>query len=907
MDKLTRMFCSPYVTKDKFVVDSIDMGNYETRTTAFPVYPNTSFDYEIPDNQCLPPGELYAASDSYFPGRQTYRTRLDTERGVLYKPGCKVSWCPKKFWNQGEASIPTIPLGCGPVYTRHPAYLNAHGPLVDGPNILNDFSVNADLRTGNAVPSFPIGGVRSLGGGSKSNGGGKGGKGSEPLTLPDVPLGGPIGVQEQLSDGGFQLDMISPGGQDTRRHWGVHDNRYSGQKGKTNIYIRDDATGFEPYTNSLYQSPYDATKNMISTGKLVNPYTQETFETFENQLPPPNTDKGSRPAYQYKQANPKLIYAMGGWNNHNPVPRKKEQPGFVFNPVNARGGSNPFGDAVYAPKIQERIQDQVMRSVYNNRDGDQVVEPSLVGERPKNMFGLVPRIRFNPYLAPTNELDRCGYVSIPENQGTDLTKREEYTGEWFNRKNHLLVHRDPYPTTFVNGVEAISWIPIATEHTGPMRADLEQSYIGVGHLNIGNTTQTVMPAEMAINKSRVSEGQTNPIPSGATVDAGGGTLVSQASIRRTAQSIEENTKPVGHATSLAQGAIHSAKEISKQSKKLVVTKQVQPPDMHSSIAGTLILPSHTLKMTQKGTISQTRAGADMRELPNVGIIMSDANLRGTQKITDSFQVLNTDNNFGNNMIYSDTNLRDTQKNTDSFQILNTDNVFGNNMIYSDTNLRDTQKLEQMLPIGNVNGIDGVVSGIIVTDQEVRATLKTAYAENPFRTAANPGLDTAGDIMTQLATIRPSQKGIIANAAFPMGPVFMPDASQNMIIDREPWQKKCSQKAGVQGYYMGISGDKQGAQSLIMPDVTSIQHRGQCKQLYLPSMSLVPEEANGTSVRTVQGLNRNVRFDVEASYQRESLPQMPEIPGGNRSMFPSVRGTMKADTSSNELSSAMCDA
>ena len=276
---------------------------------------------------------------------------------------------------------------------------------------------------------------------------------------------------------GSQVCMASGGEQENWAHRGVREDRYPGERGAREQAIKSEPYGVEPYSRSLYQTPYDATKNLISTGTLVNSYTREIHETFENQLPPPNTTKGVIPAYQLKQPNTRLLHSQGGFNHHNPPPRKKEQPGYVFNPVSARGGSNPFGDATYSNKILARLKEQASRDIFNNRNGDQVVIPSMNGERPKNKFGLVDRVRYMPYVPPTNELDRRGWVSIPEDQNTNLTKREQYTGQWFKRKDPVLVTRDVYPNTFVNGIEAISWIPINSEHSGPQRSDQEQRYI----------------------------------------------------------------------------------------------------------------------------------------------------------------------------------------------------------------------------------------------------------------------------------------------------------------------------------------------------------------------------------------------------------------------------------------------
>lgn len=269
-----------------------------------------------------------------------------------------------------------------------------------------------------------------------------------------------------------------PGGQEIHAHRGVRQNHPAGQHAPSEIVLKQDVRHGEPYTASLYETPYNSAQNLVSTGVLSNGYTGETFETFENKLPPPTTTRGHMPAYHLKQANPKLIWANGGYNHHNPPPRKTEHLGNVFNPVSVKGGATAFGEQTYSGEIRKQQAIIGARDLYNNRNGDQVVEPSLNGERPSNMFGLVPRFRYNPKLAPTNELDMRGYLSQPVAEGTaDSRKREQHTGQWFNRKQPVLASRASYPTTFMNGVQAVSVLPITTDNSGPMRADFQQSYI----------------------------------------------------------------------------------------------------------------------------------------------------------------------------------------------------------------------------------------------------------------------------------------------------------------------------------------------------------------------------------------------------------------------------------------------
>lgn len=229
-----------------------------------------------------------------------------------------------------------------------------------------------------------------------------------------------------------QLNVFAPDGQDVRFHRQVTRNRYPGQIRPSAIHAMPSSMKTSVFTQSLFATPTDMEQNLISTGVLANPYTGEEYECFENQLPPPDTDRSISKS-QLKNINPRLLHLQGGYNHHHPPPPKTEQEGSVFAPVSARGGPNPFGPQLYTTPINDRLRDIVIRSTYNNRNGDQVCEPALAKERPVNRYGLVPRIQFYPYLAPTNNLEGS-YQSPPEVIGVDTRKREEYTGIVFNTK-----------------------------------------------------------------------------------------------------------------------------------------------------------------------------------------------------------------------------------------------------------------------------------------------------------------------------------------------------------------------------------------------------------------------------------------------------------------------------------------
>ena len=132
------------------------------------------------------------------------------------------------------------------------------------------------------------------------------------------------------------------------------DNRYWGEDLKANVYVKPYPSRATEYTNSLYSTPTNSTQNMVATGILKNSWTGEIFETLEINCPPGTTTRYQIPEYQLHQANPRLVWANGGYNHHQPPPAKTELPGYVFNPVSARGGAPVFGSSTYADDIPRR-------------------------------------------------------------------------------------------------------------------------------------------------------------------------------------------------------------------------------------------------------------------------------------------------------------------------------------------------------------------------------------------------------------------------------------------------------------------------------------------------------------------------------------------------------------------------
>lgn len=319
---------------------------------------------------------------------------------------------------------------------------------------------------------------------------------------------------------------ISPGEQDLAMHAWASKNRYDAQMYNPNIFLRPTAMP-EPYSQSLYQTPYDQTQNLISTGTLVNPYSGEVLECFENQLPPPTTSKGVLLKSQLEQPNPRLVQ-LQQFNPHCPGPRRCEQPGEVFRPVSLRGGPPPLGSTPIDREVVKQQREIVARDIFNNMDGTPAVPISMYGEQPWGFRGLQPMFQFMPFVPATQELDLQGRMLTPDPMPTDLRKREQFTGDSYSRKAHVSTEYYGAPSNLINGVEAVMSVPVSAEHFscgGPHRNDaLLMGYIAPAQLPF--TGGTALQPTLRLNPFS----HDTAFPLGAPADSAAGNLVLNPSL-----------------------------------------------------------------------------------------------------------------------------------------------------------------------------------------------------------------------------------------------------------------------------------------------------------------------------------------------------------------------------------------
>lgn len=198
--------------------------------------------------------------------------------------------------------------------------------------------------------------------------------------------------------------LVDPSAVDIR----ARDPRYDvGPSGFTGGSMTSKWTNYEP--KHYNAGPGLDSEYRRSSGVMVNAYTGKMYETFEEDFPPPNTDK-SIPPEQLKKSNVKLIQMQGGFDNNAPARKKREVCATV---PDESHGPNVWGDQLYADRRRQEMQTRYTRDVWGNRTGIYSVE-AVDDRKPVGYVGYENSIRPTPYLPATHraDIDNHGYTGL---------------------------------------------------------------------------------------------------------------------------------------------------------------------------------------------------------------------------------------------------------------------------------------------------------------------------------------------------------------------------------------------------------------------------------------------------------------------------------------------------------------
>lgn len=505
------------------------------------------------------------------------------------------------------------------------------------------------------------------------------------------------------------VTAIMPGEQDVTSHRWTTQNRYPAEQRDQPIAYRQ-TSQLAPFSQSLFQTPVDQMQNLVSTGRLLNSYLGQDFETFENQLPPPNTDK-SMSRLQFEKVNPKLVWINGGYNHHNPPPRKTEQSGDVFKPVSALGGSVAFGSRnLYDPVVTNRIKMYAKSDLFNNRDGDYPQIPEIAREQPQGFVGYVQRDRYLNNLPATQEIDMRGWMPISQDLNPDLTKREEYTGEFCVRKNHIS-DEIVFGPNLINGVEAAGDFPMTLPETS--RESQSLSYVNAPSRNTGNLITSEVGIPDTTRESQ-SQGYVNA-PSRNT----GNLVTSEVTLRTSLK--PETTLPVNHSEMQNRGNLILSEISIRPALKTQMAELGLPVGHSALVVGNLTKQQDDLRPTLKTPATEATFGNTNFYAENAGsVLVSQASLKAAP-----LKTFNAESSFAPNtgaiptagsVIISEQTLRATLKMEDALRTPADPFLDIGNVVVAGWELRPTLKITTEDTL-RVNPIGSDVSNFFIDENQ----------------------------------------------------------------------------------------------------------------------------------------------------------------------------------------------
>jgi hypothetical protein len=717
-------------------------------------------------------------------------------------------------------------------------------------------------------------------------------------------------------------EMVSFGEQDIDAHKFVSANRYDAQKYNDQIFVKPTKEA-EPYTRSLYQTPYDSNRNLISTGTLVNPYDGNAYECFENQLPPPNTTKGAALRSTLDHVNPRLVHLNGGYNSHLAIPRRVEQSSQVFAPVSSAGGKPVFGSKTFDADVVKQQRKFAARDLYNNHDGTYSVERSLHGEQPWGYKGYQPMYQFFPVLPATQrDLNLCGRLPNAEAQGTNLTQREQYTGEFYSRKPHVLVTRPNYATNSVNGTEAVTFLPVTTDHTA--RHELSQGYTNPAHFGSAAPlppSHVTKPGSLTVtaptNHVQMANGAVLPVTSvlpttsPLTLPQTSALLpVGDVLIPSTLRTVNGTQSLPATQASLAIGGNLPLGEVRLPSAAL---PSLPTSSVALETAGTKV-PNTTLPLSKLPLESLPVSGVG---LPLCGTTVIAPTLNVQKLPLESLPVGSAVLPLSGGMVMN-ANMQTPHATLGSLPTTLPTLTNAGNVVVAQTNINGT-KTQHVLPPGAVSQ---ATTGQVLTNQalNVRATdplpalpvgnpsfphqqalvgqtQVNTHRESQSLPSSEAQKETSGSLL--VAQHQVSAHNTVRDETAPLGPVENQNAPYVLVDTHARDTQRMFNP--FQSYNNGPELGMQMGNVVPLTNAFSSQNRGVSEMGYVTSMSKVPQGQGGTSTRVIGNTrmprDRLTTGNYMNANSESMVAQSPKI-------MPSARLTLRAMQDAKDL--AMLD-
>jgi hypothetical protein len=159
------------------------------------------------------------------------------------------------------------------------------------------------------------------------------------------------------------------------------------------------------YDPESFMSPIETSQPVVATGSLINTYTGEVSDLFEDAMPPPDNGRDAGDAVrERKQAQRRLMAANG---NVNASHHKREQQ-TPIQPGDA-GVVTQLANFQINADVATEFNERANRDLFFNRNELAPTELEMT-RNPFGFEGYNNRVRINPYLLPTQDLDDKDWV-----------------------------------------------------------------------------------------------------------------------------------------------------------------------------------------------------------------------------------------------------------------------------------------------------------------------------------------------------------------------------------------------------------------------------------------------------------------------------------------------------------------
>lgn len=527
------------------------------------------------------------------------------------------------------------------------------------------------------------------------------------------------------------------------------------------------------FAKSKFEEPIFDSEQRLSTGVMINTYTGQMYEMFENDVPPPDLDVSrDHTEEQLTHTNPFLIWKQGNRDPNRDEPNKTEV--LAYQP-NADGGCNVWGDQLYADRIRSELQIRAARDVWQNRNGDVPIE-AVIDRHPNGYLGFVPAARYFPYVPATKRqfIDNKSYTPAAGPaavQSTDsasamaprIRLKEPVGGNGNNTINSYV--GNPSATQAGSLTEISTAYGAAFDARDPTRLNEEIYFPGPVDGNKNNSPYVVIdiiPRETL--KPEIAEQSFNlnlPIQTSESI---GTYVVLDTTTKETLKSMMQQefaTLPVSYVADLGSYIVidHEVRETLKP-QIMEATFEVAPVQYDAQVGAYVLIDREardTLKpiVAENNFLSWVNADGATQTAPYV---ILDLNPRDTLKVITgetAFSILNANSEKDGTYVVIDTTVRDTLKTQLETMFATTAANSETTGAYTvqDLKVRDTLKgvLQTMFATTNANA-EGAGNWLSFRGN-LRETSRMFYENEGFRPCIDGSNETGGIAFEGIASTK----------------------------------------------------------------------------------------------------------------------------------------------------------